>query len=271
MDAAGGEQVLINSELWRSSDNVRCYANRRLLPVEVVILTRYRDALARRVLEAGCGAGRILGYLVALDGEVHGFDISPAMVAYCRSRYPRARVVLGDLAAPEAAVEGPFDAVLAMDNVLDVFDHDQRGRVLAALRGLLGPGGVLIFSSHNLDYIDRLTAAGPRRSRARHLVSRAISRPPDEIVAWTLRMPRRMRNRRRLAPLQQRAADHAIVNDQAHDFGLLHYYIRRDDQARQLAERGLELVECLDEDGTPVAPGAPAPGPCLHYVARSTA
>jgi hypothetical protein len=73
-----------------------------------------------------------------------------------------------------------------------------------------------------------------------------------------------------LAILQTRGPDYAIINDTAHDYALLHYYIRRDDQARQLAETGYELLECLDADGCPVGPGVPHPDPWLHYVARPT-
>ena len=45
--------------------------------------------------------------------------------------------------------------MLALDNVLDVFDDAERRRVLADLRALLAPDGLLIFSSHNLAYVDR--------------------------------------------------------------------------------------------------------------------
>ena len=82
------------------------------------------------------------------------------------------------------------------------------------------------------------------------------------------RIPGRRRNRKRLGPLQRRGDGYAIINDSAHDYALLHYYIGRDDQARQLRETGYELLECLDADGRPVGPGAPHPDPWLHYVAR---
>jgi hypothetical protein len=49
---------------------------------------------------------------------------------------------------------------------------------------------------------------------------------------------------------------------------LLHYYIGRDDQQRQLAETGFELLECLDVDGGRVDAGEPHPDPWLHYIAR---
>jgi len=59
-----------------------------------------------------------------------------------------------------------------------------------------------------------------------------------------------------------------VLNDEAHEYGLLHYYIGRDAQERQLRAAGLELIECLDPDGGPVPGGRDGAGPWLHYVAR---
>jgi SAM-dependent methyltransferase len=267
--ANSDSQARVNKEAWETGGHVADYANRRLLPVEVLLLVRHREALAGRVLEVGCGAGRILGYLVALGGEVHGIDISSAMVDHCRVAYPKANVRVGDLAALRASVDGSFAAVLAMDNVLDVVDDAERRRVLSEIRELIEPDGILIFSSHNLDYsAGAVGTAAPRSEHLRRLLWKAAARPVSEVVRAVAQMPRRIANRRRLAPLQRRYADHAIINDEAHDYGLLHYYIRRDDQARQLAEQGYELIECLDVEGGEVHAGRCSPAPWLHYVAR---
>ncbi|HEY6397466.1 MAG TPA: class I SAM-dependent methyltransferase, partial [Solirubrobacteraceae bacterium] len=207
-------QTRINREVWRGRNNVRDYANRVLRPVEVVLLMRYQQQLSGRVLDAGCGAGRVLGYLVALGGEVHGIDVSTSMTEYCRRAYPEAHVGVGDLAALSKSVTGPFDAVIVADSTLDVFDDAQRRAVLADIRELLGPGGVLIFSSHNLDHADGKPEAvgGAPRSRAPALLELLTGTTPRHAVGEALRLPRRIRNRRRLAPLQSRAADHAILN-----------------------------------------------------------
>jgi hypothetical protein len=87
-----------------------------------------------------------------------------------------------------------------------------------------------------------------------------------------MRLPLRLRNRRRLRSLQRAEPGYALVNDEAHDFSVLHYYISPDAQRRQLAEHGFELMECLDLDGREVAEGAAARScPELHYVAASVA
>ncbi|MHB8658192.1 MAG: class I SAM-dependent methyltransferase [Solirubrobacteraceae bacterium] len=237
----------------------------------MVILARYREWLSGRVLEIGCGAGRILGYLLALDGEVHGIDVAPNMVDFCHSHYPKAHVRVGDARSLGQLVDGSFAAVFPSYNLLDVFDEPDRRGVLNVIRGLLQPGGLLIFSSHNLADHDRARASRQAASiaeRARRALT-AVNKPPGYVVRLAVRKPREWRNRRRLGPLQRRELDYALVNDVAFDFGLLHYYIRRDDQVRKLSELGYEVIEVLDLQGRTVPAGQDGTGPELHYIARA--
>jgi len=268
-NGVAGTQAVVNSRLWEDDNHVAEYANRILRPVETVLLARYRERFAGRVLEIGCGGGRLLGYFLALDGEVHGIDVSPAMLDYCRRVYPQANVRLGDLRELTPDSHGPYDVVFASNNVLDVLPDDERRRVLRDAAALIAPGGLLIFSSHNLAQFDgvEMPAAAPRR-RGAELLSKLAYCPPAVAVHGALSMPRRIRNHRRLAPLEHRASDHAVLNDLSHDYGLLHYYIARDDQARQLSELGYELVECRDLEGLVVAAGQRTLTTELHYVAR---
>jgi SAM-dependent methyltransferase len=262
-------QAEINARLWSAGQFVKTYDNPNLLPAESLILARYREALTGRVLDLGCGAGRILGYLVLLGADAHGVDISPQMVDHCRRRFPGTDVRVGDLADVKASIDGPFDAVLMSDNLIDVFDDAQRRRVLAALRELLGPGGLLMFSSHNLDQWDQ--AARAPSSRVKEAVLAAARRSPAGWVRTAMGLPGARRNRRRLGPLQYRDGDHAVVNDVAHNYALLHYYIGRVAQERQLADVGLDVVEVLEADGVAVPAGEAGQSPWLYYIATPTA
>lgn len=267
-------QVSVNHRLWETADHVADYSDRTLAPVETVILLRYRDELSRRVLEAGCGAGRVLGYLVELGGEVHGIDLSPAMVEFCRATYPAAHVWVGDVSTLSRDLTEPFDAIFAPNNLIDVFDDASRRAALDEFHRSLVDGGLLIFSSHNLDERQPSASAphvGPSLPRrALSLVAKALHKPPADVLARALRLPVALRNRRRLAPLEVTTSDYAIVNDETFDYSLLHYYVRRDAQERQLAERGFSLLACLDADARVVAPGEKSASPWLHYVARKT-
>src|SRR5437868_1444323 len=96
---SGGERVqaLVSERVWGDGVHVSAFASRELRPVEVTLLVRYRDELRGRVLELGCGAGRLTGYVVDLAETAVGLDVSPAMVDYCRAHYPEGRFEVGDL------------------------------------------------------------------------------------------------------------------------------------------------------------------------------
>jgi SAM-dependent methyltransferase len=251
------EQARANDRMWSRSELVVEYTRRDLRPVEVVLLVRYRDGLSGRVLELGCGAGRVTGYLAEVATELHALDFSPAMVAATARAYPDVAVAQGDIRDLSRFGDGSFDAVVAPYAVADVLGDDARSRLLDEVRRIVRPGGLFVLSSHNLGAPPggiTLRGAGLLRgiARARHL-------------------PTWVRNRRRVLPAERREPGYAILNDIAHDYAALHYYVTRDQQERQLAAHGLALVECLDLDGRTVPPGETAPwSPELHYVARRT-
>jgi SAM-dependent methyltransferase len=251
-------QASLNAELWAHSDFVAEYATRELRAVEAKLLEDHREALAGRVLELGCGGGRLTGHLCEIAKSVHGLDISPAMVAYCRRTYPQATFSEGDMLDLSGFERAGFDVVVAPFNVLDVFGDRERRQVLEQIRRVLTDDGLAIVSSHNRAYKPSI---GPGL--------RSLIGSPRQPLESIRRLPLRLRNRRRLRPLQRSEDDYAIVNDEAQDFSVLHYYTTRDAQERQFTQHGYELLECLDRDGRPVAAGGAASHcPELHYVAR---
>jgi SAM-dependent methyltransferase len=256
----------LSTDFWAETDLVGAYSGTELRPVEAVILDRHRDALSGRVLELGVGAGRVTRHLCAIATEVHGIDVSEAMVEHARAACPEAILVRRDLRDLSAYEPESFDAVLGPFNVLDVLDHDDRLAALAGLGRIVAPDGLLIISSHNRAHARRVVGPG------RALVGHARAGRLRSVAAGVIRFPRRVANRRRLRRLERDHPEYSIVNDSAHDYSLLHYYISRDEQERQLAAHGFALVECLDLDAEPVAAGADAQGSSeLHYVARRVA
>jgi len=246
----------VNSSVWRGGNFLHAYAGRALRPPEVMLLVRHRERFTGRILELGVGAGRVSGYLIDLGESFHGIDISPRMVEHCRARYPGGTFETRDLRELDVFGDGSFDLVFAGYNVLDIVGDDERRRVLGEIRRILAEGGALALSTHN-----RAVAAGPPPGRI------APTRDPLRLAYRTLGAVLSLRNRRRLAPLEREEPSYAIRNDAAHWYRLLHYYIGRDEQERQLAEAGFALIECLDADGRPVPAGEPAAASSeLHYL-----
>jgi SAM-dependent methyltransferase len=262
-------QAASNSSEWAAGKYLATYSNNVLIPAEVQIFIRYQQKLSGRVLDVGCGAGRVLAYLVMVGADAHGIDLAPTMVDYCRRTIPEATVRLGDAKAIRQAFDGKFDVVIAPDNLIDVFDDAERRQVIADVKEVLAPQGLFIFSTHDLGWLD--ANPGPRAweqpSRSDTL-RKFIEKSPADMIAAVRNRRQAARNRARLAPLEQRHETYAIINDFPHHYSLLHYFIRRDDQERQLQELGYELVECIAADGKTVPPGGSGNTDSLHYVAR---
>jgi SAM-dependent methyltransferase len=97
-----------------------------------------------RVLDAGCGPGRVGGFLHAVGHDVVGADVDPHLIAAAEEDYPGPRWLVGDLAEldlPAAGMPEPFDAIVCAGNVMTFLAPSTRGAVLGRLRAHLRPEG----------------------------------------------------------------------------------------------------------------------------------
>jgi SAM-dependent methyltransferase len=99
-----------------------------------------------RILDYGCGYGRTLAELADRGFENGvGMDFSARMIERGRRSYPRLdlRVIDG---LPVAEPDSSFDAVLLFAVLTCVPADDDQSQLIAELRRLLRPGGVLYIS-----------------------------------------------------------------------------------------------------------------------------
>lgn len=97
-----------------------------------------------RVLDAGCGTGRVAIELARRGFAVIGVDADEAMLAAARRKAPGLRWVLADLADRASPVAGPFDLVLLAGNVMIFVEPGTEEAVLKNLTLMLAPGGMLV-------------------------------------------------------------------------------------------------------------------------------
>ena len=111
---------------------------------------RFVDAMlgrGARVLDAGCGPGRVGGRLAELGHEVVGVDLDPVLIAAAEHDHPGPRWLVGDLAELDlsaSGVDAGFDVVVCAGNVMGFLDPATRRRVLTNLRSVLAPDGRIV-------------------------------------------------------------------------------------------------------------------------------
>ena len=100
-----------------------------------------------RILDAGCGPGRVGGRLHELGHEVVGVDLDPVLIDAAAHDHPGPTWLVGDLAEldlPALGVEHGFDVVVCAGNVMGFLDPATRRQVLANLRAVLRDDGRIV-------------------------------------------------------------------------------------------------------------------------------
>lgn len=100
---------------------------------------------AARVLDAGCGTGRIAIRLAQLGHQCTGVDVDSSMLAVARREAPAQDWLLGDLARLDAlGLDPDFDLVLAAGNVVPLLAPGTGATVVGHFAAALRPGGLLV-------------------------------------------------------------------------------------------------------------------------------
>ncbi len=125
-----------------------------------------------RILDAGCGPGRVGARLAELGHEVVGVDLDPVLIASAQQEHPGSTWLVGDLSELDLANEGitdPFDVIVCAGNVVTFLAPGTRRAVLEGLRDHLADDGrMLIGFGAGRDYpfeefFADVEAAGLRR------------------------------------------------------------------------------------------------------------
>ncbi|MCI0525521.1 MAG: methyltransferase domain-containing protein [Acidobacteria bacterium] len=125
----------------------------RLVLADLPLLAQGRDPKSLRVLEIGCGAGRMTKHLAAVFGEVAGVDVSGEMIRQARARLAGiANARLYETSGVDFAIfpDEEFDLILSAY----VFQHVPSAEVIASniheAWRVLKPGGVFKFQTNGV-------------------------------------------------------------------------------------------------------------------------
>lgn len=99
-----------------------------------------------RILDAGCGPGRVGAFLHAAGHQVTGVDVDPKLIAAAEADHPGPRWVVGDLSTFDLGEK--FDAIVSAGNVMVFLAPDTEAAVLRRLAAHLADDGVLVVGFH---------------------------------------------------------------------------------------------------------------------------
>jgi SAM-dependent methyltransferase len=118
-----------------------------------------------RVLDAGCGTGRVAIELAARGFSVTGMDLDERMLSAARAKAPELRWILADLSEASAHLDSEFDVVALAGNVMIFVARGTEATVISQLASQLAPGGLFVAGFQlttgrlTLDHYDTACAA----------------------------------------------------------------------------------------------------------------
>jgi ubiquinone/menaquinone biosynthesis C-methylase UbiE len=229
----------MNKKKYESKSVVSSYINMRLQNPEVMILVKHRESIAgRHVLDIGCGSGRTTAILKNLSSGYVGLDYSLEMVESCRKRFEGVSFLHGDVRDMSEFKDREFDYVMFSFNGLDSINHKDRIKGLREIRRVLKQDGLFVFSSHNRNHRYAI-------SRPKMKLSMMPCEQADNLIKFFNSTRNRLRNKNHQVFNEQ----YAIINDVAHNYAMLTYYIDKVHQVSQLEDLGFETIEMYDTLG----------------------
>lgn len=103
-----------------------------------------------RILELGCGYGRVLSPLAAIAGQGWGVDNSPDNLELARAEHPNLNFALMDVASLEFE-DDDFDLVFGVQNFISACKVPPENLLKEAIR-VTRPGGRVVLSSYAAEF-----------------------------------------------------------------------------------------------------------------------
>jgi SAM-dependent methyltransferase len=258
----------INLGVYSSPTIVRSHsASHRLYPPEQTLFRLLRHHITRaRVLDVGVGAGRTTAYVAPFAADYVGIDWSHPMVASAQRTFPNYSFHHADARDLSLFTDQSFHFILFSFNGIDCVNHDDRLTVLREFHRVLAATGWLMFSSHNRAFA---------RQRAYKLAPslRDLLLPlPTRLreIGRRLRTLRTLARRHHLARFERHDTDYSILNDSAHNWSCIHYYIEPAHQVGQLRSIGFEGPIYLVDTAGNYVDTTHATSPWVYYAVRKT-
>lgn len=247
----------VNKEVYARADVIESYENLdMMLKPEKLLLEQLAPSIRdQKILDIGIGGGRTTKYLLQLSKDYTGIDYSPEFVAVAQAKYTEARILCCDARDLTIFADQSFAFVLFSFNSIDYIPHEDRKKALREIYRVLKPGGVFMFSTHNRDHegFNQLPWQGAFQFNLNYV---------KNCLYCLYYLPKHLRMKKH----ENFQPEYAVINDNAHGFSLLAYYISIPEQTKQLAEIGFSSVEAYDMEGRLVT--SDTTFPWTYYLAK---
>jgi ubiquinone/menaquinone biosynthesis C-methylase UbiE len=226
----------INKSSYVKKNILKYYSiNKDLWESEKTIFEKYKHYIIdKKILDVGCGGGRTTEHLRKLSKKYIGIDYCQEMIASCKKQYPDLIFLQSDARDMSVFKDHEFDFVIFSGNGIDSIDYNGRIKSLKEISRVLKHEGLFAFSSHNLNF-------------------KGI---PFEIPMFNSFNPKilfknivKKYNHYKYKKFEIHSNGYSILNDPAHGFSFLVFYVEKDFQIRLLEEIGIKNIEVIASDG----------------------
>jgi ubiquinone/menaquinone biosynthesis C-methylase UbiE len=139
-----------------------------------VLQKMLRDVRSGKVLDVGCGTGRVIRKLLDRGAEIVGLDVSPEMLKIARKKFKKTTFIEGNIENMLFPDED-FDMVIAsfvivhLKNLQKAFDEVYR---------ILKPGGVFIVTNINQRKSPKL-----KNTSGKEIVIKSFYHIPEQVIS----------------------------------------------------------------------------------------
>ncbi len=210
-----------------------------LFPSEKALFEKCKEKiLGKKVLDIGIGGGRTTAYFANIDCDYTGVDYIEEFANLVSAKHKQLKIKQCDARVMSMFTDNSFDFILFSFNGIDNMDSESRIKIFKEIFRVLKSDGVFMFSTHNRDYkyFNKMPWQEKWQFKWNYfkLCLVVLKNYPQHL---------------KMKKHEFHGQDYSIINDIAHNFKILTYYISSAKQKKQLESLGFKNTKTFDFNG----------------------